>query len=194
METIVIKLTDNTRFSNDELFEFCVANKDLRIERDKEGNLVIMSPSGSNTSRINFQILGQFFRWTSENETLGIGFDSEGGFLLPDGSMKAADVAWVSMDKWTALTKEDRMRFAPIAPEFIIELKSPSDSLAALMTKMTEWISNGVQLGWLIDPQQQKAFVYRPGKPTETIGSFDSYLDGGNELPGFRLDLSKLKE
>lgn len=194
METIVIKLTDNTRFSNDELFEFCEANKGLRIERDIEGNLIIMSPSGGLTSSINLRILTQFGIWINANKELGIGFDSEGGFLLPDGSMKAPDAAWLIKSKWAQLTEKQKDGFIPLAPDFIIELKSPSDSLQSLKKKMIDWISNGVQLGWLIDPQQQKAFVYRPGKPTETVASFDSHLDGGNVLPGFRLDLSKLKE
>jgi Uma2 family endonuclease len=192
MDAFILKLTENTRFSDDELFEFCSANKELRIERDDQGNLIIMSPSGSNTGRINLKILAQFSNWVYENETLGEGFDSSSGFLLPDGSMRAPDAAWVSKSKWDQLSQVEKDKFAPITPDFIIELKAPSDSLPTLQNKMNEWIANGVQLGWLIDPELKKAFIYKPSLPLKEVDSFDSFLDGENVLPGFRLYLSKL--
>ena len=123
MDALVLKIPESTRFTNEELFEFCSVNRELSIERDEFGNLIVVPLSGSDPGRINFKILGQLSQWVSDNQGLGEGFDSKAGFLLPNGSMRAADVAWVSMEKWAALTKEDRMRFAPIAPEFIIELK-----------------------------------------------------------------------
>lgn len=189
----MLKLTKNTRFSDEELFEFCLANRDLRIERDKDDNLIITSPSGCNTSRINFRILGQFFGWTSKNETLGTGFDSEGGFLLPDGSMRAADVAWMSHERWGKLTEQEKNKFAPAVPDFVIELKSPSDTLKSLKGKMTEWIGNGVRLGWLIDPGTETAYIFKQGREPKAVESFDNFLDGEDVLPGFKLDLSKLK-
>ncbi len=193
MDTFILKLTENTRFTDDELFEFCSANKELRIERDDEGNLIIMSPSGSNTGRINLKILAQFSNWVYANENLGEGFDSSSGFLLPNGSMRAPDAAWVSRMKWDRLSQAEKDKFAPIVPDFVIELKSPSDSLSALQNKMGEWVANGVLLAWLIDPETKVAFIYKPDQPTTTVNSFDSFLNGENVLPGFKLDLSKLK-
>lgn len=193
MDTFILKLTENTRFTDDELFEFCAANKELRIERDDNGNLIIMSPSGSNTGRINLKILAQLAAWAAQNEALGEGFDSSSGFLLPNGSMRAPDAAWISKSKWNKLSQTEKNKFAPVVPDFIIELKSPSDSLSTLQQKMEEWIANGVLLAWLIDPELKKAFIYKPGQPVSEVNSFEVFLDGEDVLPGFKLDLSKLK-
>jgi Uma2 family endonuclease len=193
MDTFILKLTENTRFTDDELFEFCSANKELQIERDVNGNLIVMSPSGSRSSYINARILAQIVNWSDNQPNPGVTFGPDGGFLLPDGSMKAGDVAWLPSSIWDELNDEQKNKFAPIAPHFVIELKSPSDSNTALKKKMEEWIANGVLLAWLIDPELKKAFIYKPGQPVSEVNSFEVLLGGEDVLPGFKLDLSKLK-
>jgi len=192
MESIVLRLSNSTRFSDDELFDFCTLNKELRIERTQEGNLIIMSPSGSQSSNINLKIITQFGVWEEMNNDLGVGFGPDGGFILPNGSMRAPDLAWVSKTKWEALTETQKSKFAPVAPDFIVELKSPTDSLPTLKAKMEEWISNGVRLAWLIDPKSQVTFIYKADGSVTRVNDFSYYLDGEDVLPGFRLNLSKL--
>jgi len=192
MESIVLRLSDSTRFSDDELFDFCTLNKELRIERTQEGNLIIISPSGSRSSNINLKIITQFGVWEDMNSDLGVGFGPDGGFILPNQSMRAPDLAWVSKTKWDALTESQKSKFAPVAPDFIVELKSPTDSLPALKAKMEEWISNGVRLAWLIDPKSQVSFIYKADRSVTKVNGFSSFLDGEDVLPGFRLNLSKL--
>ena len=120
-----------------------------------------MSPSGSGTSGINFRILVQLGSWAEANGT-GIGFESNGGFLLPDGSMLAADAAWLRKERWNSLSREEKLRFAPVCPDFVIEVRSPSDRVTVLRKKMHTWLANGVQLAWLIDPEAKAVEVYRP--------------------------------
>ncbi|WP_339813314.1 Uma2 family endonuclease [uncultured Imperialibacter sp.] len=191
MAATLLKFPERIRFSDDELLEICLANKELRIERDVKGNLIIDSLAGCRTSRFGLKILAQLGNWAEKNSSLGIAF-SNGGFILPDGSMKAAPATWVSLEKWSQISGEQKNKFAPITPEFVVEFKSPSDSIPAMKKKMEEWIANGVQLGWLIDPELKKAFIYKPSQPVKEVDSFDFFLDGENVLPGFRLDLSKL--
>lgn len=193
MEPVVLKFPHSTQFTDDELFEFCVANKDLRIERDEWGQIIIMPPTGGMLGNRNFKVNTLFGRWVAANEHLGYGFDSSTGFRLPSKAMRAPDVAWVRSDRWETLRLEDQEKFPPLTPDFIIEIRSKSDSLHELKQKMLEWIKNGCRLAWLIDPLEQKAYVYTADGLTQTIDNFDGSLDGNGVLPGFQLQLSVLK-
>jgi Uma2 family endonuclease len=193
MEPVVLKFTENTQFTDEELFEFCAANKDLRIERDEKGQIIIMPPTGGMSSNRNFKVTGVFAQWVARNEHLGYGFDSSGGFRLPNSAMRAPDAAWVSKNRWEALSPKEKKTFPPLTPDFIIEIRSESDSLSELQNKMQEWINNGCRLAWLIDPIAQKASVYTSQGLTKTVEGFDEKLSGAAVLPGFELDLSVLK-
>ncbi|MBD0365263.1 MAG: Uma2 family endonuclease [Flavisolibacter sp.] len=192
MEPVVLKFPPNTQFTDDELFEFCAANKELRIERDKNGKLIIMPPTGSLSSLHNLTVASLLWNW-NQKSGLGVAFDSSGGFRLPNRAMRAPDAAWIRKERWEQLSPEEQKKFAPLTPDFIIEIRSESDSLQELKDKMHEWIENGSQLAWLIDPLEQKAYVYTPEDATKIIESFNEKLNGGDVLPGFELDLSVLK-
>jgi Uma2 family endonuclease len=192
MEEVILKIPERYAMTDDELFELCVANKELRIERDEEGQLIIMSPAGSFSSNLNFRLSILFGNWVEANPNVGYGFDSSGGFTLPDRSMRSPDVSFIKKEKWEALKLEEQKKFAPICPDFVIELRSESDSLVQLKNKMTKWIKNGCQLGWLIDPIEKKSYVYKPNTSVEEVIGFDKKLSGGNLLPGFELDLKRL--
>jgi Uma2 family endonuclease len=192
MEGFILKFPPDTQFSDDEFFEFCAANDPLRIERNNKGQIVITSPSGSLTGNIHFKIYYAFSKWAMENENLGYGFDSSAGFKLPDQSVLAPDAAFIMKDRWESLTGEQKEKFAPLTPDFVIEVRSKSDSLKQLKSKMEVWIVNGCRLAWLIDPIEKMAYVYKPNEIFYTIDNFDARLSGETVLPGFELDLSKL--
>jgi Uma2 family endonuclease len=193
MESFTLNIPDQDRFTDEELLRFCEANKELRIERDEFGQLVIMPPVASFFSNINLLLNAYFGGWAISHPELGVGFESSAGFTLPDKSMRSPDAAWIKKERWDALTLEQKQSFAPICPDFVIELRSKSDSLPQLKSKMEKWIANGCQIGWLIDTIGKKAYIYSisTNKPEEV--SFDSKLNGGTLLPGFELDLAKLK-
>ncbi len=134
-----------TPMSDEELMRFCAANDAVRVERDANGEILVMTPAGSMTSSMNSRITRLLDEW-AEEDGRGIAFDSNGGFTLPDGAMRAADAAWVERRKWDALKAEEQARFAPLCPDFVIELRSPGDSLPELRTKMQQWIANGARL------------------------------------------------
>lgn len=192
MEEVILKIPEHYPMTDDELFELCVANKELRIERDEDGQLIIMSPAGGITGNINFKLITIFGEWMEKNSHLGYGFDSATGFRLQDKSMRSPDVSFVKKEKWDALTLEDQEKFAPVCPDFVIELRSKSDSLLQLKNKMEKWIKNGCQLGWLIDPIEKKSYIYKPDLPIKEVNGFDNTLSGENLLSGFELDLSRL--
>lgn len=192
MDALTLIIPKEDSLTDDELFRICSANKELRIERDELGQLIIMSPAGSFSSNKNFILNSIFGAWVEAHSNLGIGFDSSGGFVLPDRSMRSPDAAWIKRDRWEALTLEAQEKFAPICPDFIIELRSKSDPLNPLKSKMEKWISNGCALAWLIDPIEQKAYVYKPNKSVAIIEGFDKKLSGEDLLPGFEFPLGRL--
>lgn len=192
METFTLQIPEQDKFSEEELLRFCEANKDLRIERDEFGQIIIMSPVTSFFSNQNFIVNAFLGVWVIANPSLGYAFESSAGFTLPDKSMRSPDAAWVRREKWDALTQEQQQSFAPICPDFVIELRSKSDSLSQLKLKMQKWVSNGCQLAWLIDGIERKAYVYTSSKQSPEEFSFESKLGGGSLLPGFELDLGKL--
>ena len=147
------------RMSDDEFFEFCQLNREWRFELTSEGDLIVMSPTGSRTGKRNFRMAGLFYAWVEANGT-GVGFDSSTGFTLPNDAKRSPDLAWIRKPRWEALTETEQEVFAPLCPDFVIELRSPSDDLARLQAKLQEYIDNGAQLGWLIDPLDQHAYIY----------------------------------
>lgn len=192
MDTIILN-TEAFKMSDDEFFAFCNQNKGLKIERTANKEIIIMSPSGNRTSIINAELNYLIKAWNKINNS-GIVTDSNGGFYLPNGAMRAPDVAWIPREKWNQFSEEEKSKFLPYCPDFIIELKSPSDKLESLKEKMEEWISNGTRLGWLIDPDAEEAYVYKPNSPVKTVKDFQQELDGEDILLGFKLKLSAIKE
>ncbi len=192
MESLILKFPPETRFSDEDFFQFCAANDPLRIERNSKGQIVIMSPSGSKTGNIHFKIYSAFTHWYDKHEDMGYIFDSSAGFKLPDQSVLAPDAAFITKARWEGLTDEQQKKFAPLTPDFIIEVRSESDSLPQLKSKMEVWILNGCRLAWLIDPLEKNAYVYKPNAGFRTIDNFGARLSGETVLPGFELELSGL--
>jgi Uma2 family endonuclease len=149
------KMTDH------ELFELCQLNRDWKIERTSEGELIIMPPTGGQTGRRNFDLVRMFGTW-AEADGSGVGFDSSTGFILPNGAERSPDLAWVRRERWDALSEDQKEEFPPLCPDLVVEIRSRSDPLPELQKKMREYLANGAQLGWLIDPAQRRVYVYRP--------------------------------
>ncbi|MBG1244502.1 Uma2 family endonuclease [Nostoc sp. NZL] len=187
---MVLQLQPAIALTEDQFYEFCQLNHDFRIERNAVGELVIMSLTDAETSQRNFEIIGQLGIWTKQDGT-GVGFGSSGGFTLPNGAVRSPDAAWIKRDRWEAIPAELRKKFAPICPDFVIELRSQSDRLQILQDKMQEYIDNGTQLGWLIDRKQRQVFIYRPNIAVEVLDN-PKTLYGEPLLPGFVLDLSQV--
>lgn len=176
--------------SPEQFLDLALANRDLQLERTAEGELIIMPPTGSYTGKSNFDVAGQLWFWNRQTK-LGEAFDSSTGFSLSNGANRSPDVAWVTKAKWSALTVEQQESFAPICPDFVLELRSKTDSLEKLQAKMREYIENGASLGWLIDRKNQRVEIYRPGRNVEVIDNPLS-LSGEDVLPGFLLDLTEV--
>lgn len=180
-------------FTDDELVAFCMANPELMVERDENGQLhITMTPSFILTSSNNSELIGELIIWNRKKKG-GRVIESNGGFFLKDKSMRVPDVAWIQIDRWNALTKAEKQSFPHMAPDFVIELQSKTDSLEYLQSKMAKWISNGVRLAWLVCPESQTTFVYEPGKPQLAL-HFDDTLSGGEVLVGFSTRLSDILE
>ncbi|MBI1929279.1 Uma2 family endonuclease [Candidatus Poribacteria bacterium] len=176
--------------SDDDFFEFCQLNRDLRIELTSEGDLIIMPPTGGETGKRNFTLTGLFSPWVEANGT-GIGFDSSTGFTLPNGAKRSPDLAWIKRSRWETLTEEERKKFPPLCPDFVVELRSWTDALDKLQEKMGEYIANGALLGWLIDPKEKKVYIYRPSAEVCCLENPDT-ISGDPVLPGFVLDLRRI--
>ncbi|NEP21962.1 Uma2 family endonuclease [Moorena sp. SIO3I6] len=188
---IVLKMPPALDMDDDQFFEFCQINRDLRIERTSEGEIIIMPPTGSGTGGRNFSLNGQLWSWVEQDGT-GKGFDSSAGFKLPNGAERSPDASWVTLEKWEALTPQQQEKFAPLCPDFVIELRSPSDSVKDLKDKMEEYIDNGAKLGWLIDPNNRRVYIYRPGGEVEQLDNPATVKGDDSVLPGFVLKLEKI--
>ena len=189
---IEVRGDKNDGMTDEEFFNFCVENRDLRIERDCNKQIYIMAPTGFETSNFKADIVTDLNSW-NRKEKKGKVSDSSGGFSLPDSSVLSPDASWTSNEKISGVTKKQTKQFLPLCPEFIIELKSKSDSLRYLKNKMLKWIENGCELAWLIMPEKEEAHIYRADGSIEIVKGFDKKLSGKNVLPGFELDLSILK-
>jgi Uma2 family endonuclease len=187
---LVLKMSPAIEMTDDQFFEFCQLNRNLRIERTAKGELIIMPPTGSETGNRNFDLIVQLGIWTRQDGT-GIGFDSSAGFTLPNGATKSSDAAWIKLKRWENIPPEQRAKFAPICPDFVVELRSPSDRLQPLKDKLQEYIDNGASLGWLIDRKNREVYIYRPQQKVECLDN-PSTLSGDRLLPGFVLDLSTI--
>lgn len=185
-----VRLRFERPLTDDELLRFCAVNDLLRIERDKNGELVLMSPTGAEGGGRNAEVTIDLGIWARQDGR-GKVFDSNTGFTLPDGSMRAPDASWVSWSRWNALTQEQRKKFAPVCPEFVVELRSETDRLSDLREKMGEWIANGAELAWLIDPERKAVEVYRPGREPEVLEGV-SAVYGEGPVGGFVLELARI--
>lgn len=179
--------------SDDQFYRLCAGDRKLQIERSAAGEVTVMPPAGGETGFRNSDLALQLGWWTKRDKR-GRAFDSNTQFILPDGAAFAPDAAWVSRAQLDRLTKDEKRHFLKVVPEFVVELKSPTDRLPALKQKMTEWIANGVELGWLIDADRRTVYVYRPGRDCETLTGGVSAVAGEGPVAGFVLDLQDIWE
>ncbi|HLG14005.1 MAG TPA: Uma2 family endonuclease [Blastocatellia bacterium] len=180
----------SVRVSEEEFYALCRDNPELRIEMTAEGELIIMPPTGSETGRRNSTLTQRVANWAEADGT-GLSFDSSTGFILPNGAKRSPDASWIKKERWHALAPEQRERFAPICPDFVVELRSPDDRLPVLQAKMVEYIENGARLGLLLDPIQRSVYVYRPNQQPEQIDNPET-ISGDPVLPGFVLKLKDI--
>ncbi len=176
--------------TNEEFYRFCAMNEDLRIEQDADKRIHVMPPTNSDTGNKNARLLVHIGIWNEQHQG-GELFDSSTGFQLPNGAFRSPDLSWIQSGKWAAIPQSQRRQFAPIAPDFVVELRSPEQSFPDLRAKMEEYRNAGCRLGWLIDPQQRQTFVYDLDGNV-TVVPFDQTLDGGDVLPGLTLRLADL--
>lgn len=174
---------------NDSFEEFVRLNPDLIVEQNSNGEIVIMSPTGGESSNLNSEINFQLRRWAKQLG--GATFDSSVIFCLPDGSKRSPDASWISSERWMSLSQEDRRKFPPMVPDFVIELRSYSDRLKQLQAKMQSYLDNGVRLGWLIDPPTSRVHIYQPGKAIEILEAPET-VSNAQILPEFLLDLKPI--
>jgi Uma2 family endonuclease len=185
-----VRIKTDTPMSDDEFMRFCAANEPTRFERDANGEIIVMSPTWSETSRWNSYLNYQLAKWAEETNS-GISFDSNGGFTLPDNSVRAADASWISWMRWNALSDQQRRGFARVCPQFVIELRSKTDRLPPLQAKMEQWIANGAEVAWLIDPVEKTVAIYRPNGEPEHLNEPTS-VQGSGPIAGFELVMSRI--
>ncbi len=186
----VIRLPETSRRDPDWFFDFCQVNEHLQVERNAQGEIQIMAPPASEIGYREGEAFHELRLWAGQDGT-GIAFNSNTGFVLPNGANRSPDAAWVKRSRLARLSAEQKKKFLPLCPDFVIEVRSPSDRLARLQEKMEEYRENGACLGWLIDPQQRKVHIYRPGLPVEKL-NHPKRVKGDPELPGFVMELSQI--
>ncbi|NEP11327.1 MAG: Uma2 family endonuclease [Symploca sp. SIO2C1] len=190
MTPMRVNLPGLVQMTREQFYEFCQANRELRIERTAAGEVIIMPPAFSDTGNRNFNLAVQLGLWAEQDGT-GIGFDSSSGFTLPNGATRSPDAAWIKSDRWNGLTEAQKASFAPICPDFVVELRSASDTLSSLQAKMQEYIDNGALLGWLIDRKNRTVYLYRPNQAPVIFDNPD-VVSGDPELPGLVLQMAKI--
>jgi len=190
MNALTVNLDSVIKMTDDQFFKLCQNNRELRFERNANGELIIMPPTGGETGNRNGRLNQQLFNWTDADGT-GIAFDSSTCFKLPNGADRSPDASWIKLERWEALTDEEKQKFPPICPDFVIELLSPSDSLKTTQEKMGEYIGNGVRLGILINRKSRQVEIYRPGKEVEVLDS-PATVSGEDILKGFVLNLGMI--
>lgn len=178
------------RLTPEQFVQVCRDNRDLRLELSSNGALIVMPPTGSRTGQRNFNLNRQFAIWVEQDGT-GVGFDSSTGFTLPDGAILSPDASWVRLERWDALSEEEQEGFAPLCPDFVIELRSHSNTLKSLRAKMQEYLENGAQLAWLIDPLERRVYIYRAGEEVEVLDD-SATVSADPILKGFVLQLAEL--
>ena len=187
---MMIELPWIVPMTEEQFYQFCLANRDLRIERTADGEVIVMPPAFSDTGNRNFNVAVQLWNWIEQDGT-GLGFDSSAGFTLPNGATRSPDAAWIKLERWNQLTEKQKASFAPICPDFVIELRSKSDTVASLQKKMAEYLANGTILGWLIDRQNCQVYLYRPDQETVILHD-PKVVIGDPELSGFELVMAKI--
>jgi Uma2 family endonuclease len=187
---LTLNLPESEPMTDKQFYEFCAVNRELRIERSASGDVIVMPPTFSDTGNRNLKIVQQLANWSDRDGT-GEVFDSSTGFTLPNGAVRSPDASWIQLERWNALSDEQKASFAPICPDFAIELRSPSDRLGDLQDKMQEYIANGTSLGWLVDRQNRKVYIYRPDREPEILDNPET-VSGDPELPGFTLQMAKI--
>lgn len=176
--------------TDEQFFQLCQNNRDLKFERTAKGHLLIMPPTGGSTGDRNAELTFQLRAWSRQTK-LGKTFDSSTGFKLPNGADRSPDAAWLKLERWNALTSEQQEKFLPLCPDFVVELMSPSDTLSQTQAKLREYLENGAQLGWLINRKAQQIEIYRPNQPVEVLQS-PKTLFGEDVLPGLAIDLTEI--
>jgi Uma2 family endonuclease len=191
MTAIKLKSPVLEGLSDEEFYQFCADNRDLRIERDADHQITIMPPTNSETGKSNNELSRQLANWNVDTE-LGETFDSSSGFTLSTGAMLSPDASWIAQARWDALSPDNRRGFAHICPDFVVELLSPTDRLTDTMRKMEHWLEAGAKLGWLIAPATESVYIFEPDQPVRPVVGFDQELVAGPLLPGFKLELRRL--
>lgn len=179
---------DTVQLTDEQFYQLCQNNRELQFERTPKGELIIMPPVGGDSGNREADLIADLVIWNRQTQ-LGYTFSSSTIFKLPNGADRSPDAAWIQRERWEALTPEQQCKFPPIAPDFVIELRSATDNLKTLRDKMQEYIGAGVRLAWLINPQQQQVEIYRPSQSVE-VRNLPTELSGENILPGFSLNLS----
>ena len=188
---LVLQIPPSMQMTDEQFFDFCQVNQDLRIERNRFGEISVMPPTGSESGNREGNIFGQLWMW-SEQDGTGITFSSSAGFTLSTGAERSPDASWIKLSRWNTLISEQQQKFAPVCPDFVVELRSPSDNLQPLKDKMEEYMKEPeVQLGWLIDRKNRKVYIYRPGMAEECLDN-PTTVSGETILPGFVLNMSKV--
>ncbi|MDF0553944.1 Uma2 family endonuclease [Kamptonema sp. UHCC 0994] len=190
MTTLTLNLNPIIKLTDDQFFQLCQENENIRLERTAKGELIIMSPAGGETGNRNGRLTQQLFNW-SDRDGSGIAFDSSTGFKLPNGADKSPDAAWVKLERWNALTPEQQKKFPPLCPDFVVELLSPSDSLKETQDKMREYRDNGALLGLLINRKNRQVEIYRPGAEVQVLDN-PTQVSCEPILPGFVLNLGSI--
>ncbi|MBN3950488.1 MAG: Uma2 family endonuclease [Nostoc sp. NMS7] len=190
MNALTVNLKPVLELTDEQFFQLCQANRDLRFERTATGELIIMPPTGGETGNRNAGLTAQLWIW-NEQYKMGIAFDSSTGFKLPNGADRSPDASWLRLERWNALTQEQQTKFIPLCPDFVVELLSPSDSLKVAQEKMREYIDNGVRLGWLINRKLRQVEIYRQGQEVEVLES-PVTLSGEDVLQGFTLNIEAI--
>lgn len=187
---LILRLWPAVELTDDQFFALAQLNREVRMERTATGELILMPPTGGETSDRNAGITAQLW-WWAKQDGRGRTFDSSGGFVLPNGAVRSPDAAWVEREHLAALTDEQRRKFLPLCPDFAIELRSSTDRLGDVQEKMREYLDNGARLAWLIDPHDRRVYVYRPQAPVQQLDGPDT-VSGDPLLRGFVLDLREV--
>ena len=190
MSSLTLQFPPALKLTDEEFEQLIAVNQELRLELTAQGELVIMSPTGGETGERNLDIEGQLWLWNRQNK-LGKAFNSSTGFKLPNGATRSPDASWVTIARWKALTPQQRKKFPPLCPDFVVELVSETDDLEDIQAKMREYIKNGLRLGWLINSKNRQVEIYRSNQAVEVLQSSRN-LSGEDVLPGFLLDLEPI--
>jgi Uma2 family endonuclease len=190
MVAVIVNFSPLFDLTDDDFYQLCQNNPDVRFERTAKGELIVMPPLGGEGGKREADLIFELVGWNRQAK-LGVTFSSSAGFKLPNGADRSPDAAWVKQERWDALTLQQQRKFPPIAPDFVIELRSESDEVETLRAKMQEYMENNVRLGWLIDPKTRQVEIYRQGRSVEVLNAPEILSDEA-VLPGFRLELSRI--